>query len=242
MAFGAVSYAIARREKKLKIGGGAARSYFLLVDTGESACSKASASCRSGSEEGDEVILKDRQFALRLGSRCASIWSRCPAMRRSSPAISTEITEQFHSLPPLAVAFEHDEEQGNARSHRAIGGDPDRNRHAENSVRVRCRQHASAGMWNSRSEKKAWPVCKPIGALPAQFNAAVEKYRRVFGSKSKQVDPKAVKNLRADLEKLLGSPRNEWQTPLLRAHVHGACWKDRNTAVVPITMNGSGSA
>ena len=30
VAFGAVSYAIARRDKKLKIGGGAARSYFLV--------------------------------------------------------------------------------------------------------------------------------------------------------------------------------------------------------------------
>ncbi|MDD5754523.1 MAG: Hsp70 family protein, partial [Methylococcales bacterium] len=35
VAFGAVSYALARREKKLKIGGGAARSYFLLIDTNE---------------------------------------------------------------------------------------------------------------------------------------------------------------------------------------------------------------
>ncbi|MGZ8137033.1 MAG: Hsp70 family protein, partial [Methylococcaceae bacterium] len=32
-----------------------------------------------------------------------------------------------------------------------------------------------------------------------------------------QVDPKAVKNLRAELEKLLGCERNEWATPLLRA-------------------------
>ncbi|MDD1607611.1 MAG: molecular chaperone DnaK, partial [Methylococcaceae bacterium] len=45
----------------------------------------------------------------------------------------------------------------------------------------------------------------------------VEKIQAVFGSKSKQIDPKAVKNLRADIEKILGSDRNEWSMPLLRA-------------------------
>jgi hypothetical protein len=39
----------------------------------------------------------------------------------------------------------------------------------------------------------------------------------VFGAKSRQIDPKAVKNLRADLEKLSGVARTEWPTPLLRA-------------------------
>ncbi len=54
-------------------------------------------------------------------------------------------------------------------------------------------------------------------ALPPQFKGAVEKIQSVFGSKSRQIDPKAVKNLRADLEKQLGSARTEWETPLLRA-------------------------
>ncbi len=67
VAFGAVSYAIARRDKKLKIGGGAARSYFLLVDTGDSTEQKGICILPRGSEEGDEVILKDRHFALTIG-------------------------------------------------------------------------------------------------------------------------------------------------------------------------------
>ena len=52
--------------------------------------------------------------------------------------------------------------------------------------------------------------------LPAQLPSAVEKIQAVFGAKSKQVDAKAVKTLRADLEKTLSMPRGEWQTPLLR--------------------------
>jgi hypothetical protein len=54
--------------------------------------------------------------------------------------------------------------------------------------------------------------------LPAQFDRAVELVQAVFGSKSKQINPKAVKSLRADLEKLLGS-RSDWETPLLRSLV-----------------------
>jgi hypothetical protein len=65
--------------------------------------------------------------------------------------------------------------------------------------------------------KKGRPGLAPNASLPAQFNKAVEQIQAVFGSKSKQVDPKAVKSLRADLEKSLGSSRQEWQTPLLRA-------------------------
>jgi len=38
----------------------------------------------------------------------------------------------------------------------------------------------------------------------------------VFGAKSKQVDPNAVKTLRADLEKALGSHRADWPVPVLR--------------------------
>ncbi len=67
VALGAVSYAIARREKKLKIGGGAARSYFLLVDT-EKAVQQGVCILPRGSEEGDEVILKERQICLASGA------------------------------------------------------------------------------------------------------------------------------------------------------------------------------
>ncbi|MDD1612670.1 MAG: molecular chaperone DnaK, partial [Methylococcaceae bacterium] len=54
-------------------------------------------------------------------------------------------------------------------------------------------------------------------SLPPQFAKAVEQIQSVFGSKSKAVDPKAVKSLRTDLEKILGEARDEWRTPLLRA-------------------------
>ncbi|MCL7419637.1 MAG: hsp70 family protein [Methylobacter sp.] len=215
VALGAVSYAIARREKKLKIGGGAARSYFLLVDT-DKAVQQGVCILPRGSEEGDEVILKDRQFALRLGQPVRFHLASMTGDTPFKPGDLTDITDQFHSLPPLAVAFEHGEEQGNrevivqlAVTQTEIG-----------TLKIQCVSVAdSAQRWDVEFQirKKGLAGLQTDAALPAQFNAAVEKIQTVFGSKSKQVDPKAVKNLRADLEKLLGSSRNEWETPLLRA-------------------------
>jgi hypothetical protein len=73
--------------------------------------------------------------------------------------------------------------------------------------------------WNVEFQirKKSITGSQMDAALPPQFNGAVEKIQNIFGSKSRNIDPKAVKNLRADLEKLLGCARTEWETPLLRA-------------------------
>ena len=72
--------------------------------------------------------------------------------------------------------------------------------------------------WNVEFQiRKGSAVAPSDGALPAQFNAAADKIKNIFGSKSKDIDPKAVKNLRAELEKQLGCARTEWQVPLLRA-------------------------
>jgi hypothetical protein len=54
------------------------------------------------------------------------------------------------------------------------------------------------------------------GLLP-RLPSALEQIQAVFGSRSRQIDPKAVKNLRADLEKILGAERSDWETPVLRA-------------------------
>jgi len=215
VALGAVSYAIARREKKLKIGGGAARSYFLLVDT-DKAVQQGVCILPRGSEEGDEVILKDRQFALRLGQPVRFHLASMTGDTPFKPGDLTDITDQFHSLPPLAVAFEHGEAQGNrevivqlAVTQTEIG-----------TLKIQCVSVAdSTQRWDVEFQirRKGLAGLQTDAALPSQFNAAVEKIQAIFGSKSKQVDPKAVKNLRADLEKLLGSSRNDWETPLLRA-------------------------
>jgi hypothetical protein len=212
VAFGAVSYAIARRDKKLKIGGGAARSYFLLVDT-DATEQKGICILPRGSEEGDEVLLTDHRFALRLGTPVRFHLASTTGDNEFKSGDVTDITDEFHSLPPLAVAFASETNEEVivqlAVTQTEIG-----------TLKMQCVSVANpAQRWDVEFQirKKARGTLTADASLPSQFPVVVEKIQAVFGSKSKQIDPKAVKNLRADLEKILGCDRSDWTTPLLRA-------------------------
>ncbi len=71
VARGAVFYGLARRGVGMKIGGGSARSYFMLLGdkkgASERGAERAVCLLPRGAEEGEEVVLADRTFALRLG-------------------------------------------------------------------------------------------------------------------------------------------------------------------------------
>ncbi|MGZ8935717.1 MAG: Hsp70 family protein, partial [Methylobacter sp.] len=214
VALGAVSYAIARRDKKIKIGGGAARSYFLLVDTGNSNQQQGICILPKGSEEGDEVILKDRRFALRLGMPVRFHLVSMSGDNEFKPGDVTDITDLFHSLPPLAVAFEGDENKPNAEAIVQLAV----TQTEVGTLKIQCVSVEDSNQrWDVEFQIRKKGTVQTDAGLPAQFPAVVEKIQAVFGSKSRQIDPKAVKNLRADLEKQLGCSRNEWETPLLRA-------------------------
>ncbi len=216
VAFGAVSYAIARRDKKLKIGGGAARSYFLLVETDNSTEQQGICILPRGSEEGDEVILKNRQFALRLGMPVRFHLASTTGDAEYKSGDVTEITELFHSLPPLAVAFEGDESKPNAEAIVQLAV----TQTEVGTLKIQCVSVENPKQrWNVEFQirKKGVAGLQLDAALPPQFKGAVENIHSIFGSKSRHIDPKSVKNLRIDLEKQLGSARTEWETPLLRA-------------------------
>ncbi|GAB6140009.1 Hsp70 family protein [Methylosoma difficile] len=215
VAFGAVSYAINRREKKLKIGGGSARSYFLLVDTDNPAQQQGICILPKGSEEGDEVLLKDRRFALRLGQPVRFHLASNSGDSDFKAGDVVDITDAFHALPPLAVAFTGLGDHAEAIVQLAVT-------HTEvGTLKMECVavDQPEQQRWNVEFQirKKALGNVPADVSLPPQFAAAVEKITAVFGAKSKQIDPKAVKNLRAELEKLLGAERSQWSIPLVRA-------------------------
>ncbi len=216
VAFGAVSYAIVRRDKKNKIGGGSARSYFLLVDTDqkEGVIQQGICVLPRGSEEGLEVILKQQKFALRLGQPVRFHLASTTGDTKYKPGELVEITDdRFNSLPPLAVAFagENNDEINVqlAVTQTEVG-----------TLKIQC---ISTIDNNQRFDvefqirNKAKFNIPTSHELPATINEAIDKIQAIFGSKSKKIDPKAVKSLRVDLEKILGMSRSEWVTPLLRA-------------------------
>ncbi|MEI6708386.1 MAG: Hsp70 family protein [Methylococcales bacterium] len=212
VAFGAVSYAIARRDKKLKIGGGAARSYFLLVDTDDSANQQGICILPRGSEEDEEVILTNHRFALRLGTPVRFHLASTTGDSEFKSGDVTDISDDFHSLPPLAVAFASDNLQAEAIVQLGV------TQTEIGTLKIQCVSVENpAQRWDVEFQIRKKARVMLDSTLPSQFPAVVEKIQAVFGSKSKQIDPKAVKNLRAELEKLLACDRSEWATPLLRA-------------------------
>lgn len=217
VALGAVSYALARRDKKVKIGGGAARSYFLLVETDDqNASQQGICILPRGSEEGEEVVLKSRQFSLRLGMPVRfHLVSLSGDTQYQAGDLAVINDELFHSLPPLAVAFDQDRSIANqqvivelAVTQTEIG-----------TLKIQCvAVEDRLQRWDVEFQIRKTAAGQTVSAeLPQQFNAAVEKIQLVFGSRSKEVNPSAVKNLRAELEKTLAMPRPEWPVPLLRA-------------------------
>ena len=128
----------------------------------------------------------------------------------------TEINDLFHSLPPLAVALEGDSNTQDtevlvqlAVTQTEVG-----------TLKIQCVAiNNNEQRWDVEFQirKQGRSRLPQDTSLPPQFDAAVATLQSIFGSKSKDIDPKAVKNLRADLEKQLGCARTEWNTPLLRA-------------------------
>ena len=86
------------------------------------------------------------------------------------------------------------------------------------SLEVHCVAEDGSGRWQlafQLREAEGAAELVETEVLPPNIDAAIEKIDRVFGTRSKAVDTKEVRQLRASLEHLLGR-REQWATPLLR--------------------------
>lgn len=217
VAHGAVAYGLARHGLAVeKIGGGSARSYFLLVDTDQPELRHGVCLLARGSEEGDEILLTNRTFALRLGQpvRFHLVSSLEDTPYRCGDIVTID-EERFSELPPLAVAFDPSMSQqaeevivqlvttlteiGTLQIECVSVNDPTQRWNVEFQVR----QHQRAPTF-------------AVGTTPhPRCQEACTKIQLVYGKKAKSIDPKAIKGLRTELERLLGR-REDWDTPLLR--------------------------
>jgi len=210
VAYGAVSYGMAREQKKIKIGGGASRSYFLLVGTGKE--QQGVCILPRGSEEGNEIILKEHQFSLRLGQPVSFHLASLTGGDQYKAGAIVSITDDFHPLPPLAVAFDQD----NSNAQTEVTVQLSVTLSEVGTLQIQCVSVVEPNQrWDVQFQIRKKTTHLTSKELPANFPQAVAKIEAIFGSKSKDINPKAVKSLRADLEKLLGL-RNEWSSHLLR--------------------------
>ncbi|GIZ50219.1 Hsp70 family protein [Noviherbaspirillum aridicola] len=212
VARGAVAYALAAAGRAPRIGGGSARSYFLALDEQKAVCVLP-----RGSEPGHELLLADRGFALRVGQpvRFRLLTSSAdPGNRPPAPGELVNIAgADYAPLPPIAAALRSDAgskevrvqlasmltEVGTLEMHCVSLDDPARRWLLEFQLRG-----------DAADEQAPQEV-----ALPPRTADAVALIDRIFGPRAQKTTPKEVRQLRMQLERVLGE-RERWPTPLLR--------------------------
>ena len=255
VARGAVAFALARLGRAPNIGGGSARSYFLVLDADsntnaiEGGKTGRSGICilPRGSEIGHAVLLENRRFALRIGQPVGFhlVSSTAGAGQQSAPRAGEIVmldgdgdagidardhnhSDDFTRLPPLAMVMHAQQDRGRREipvqlvttltevgtlalhcveinEGHADGTDSGQRWLLEFQLRG-----GSGDIVTARSQD-----AKGTARMPPRLAEAIDKIERIFGARMQQVPVKEVRQLRLQLEQLLGK-REHWHTPLLR--------------------------
>lgn len=232
VARGAVAYSLARAGNAPKIGGGSPRSYFLVLDEAGDGKPEAAPVPRGicllprGTEEGHEILIADRTFALRLGHpvRFHLVSSSADTVYRSGELIDLA-SGDFVRLPPIATIVQ----PRGANTARETAVRIASSLTEVGTLEVHCIElDDPAQRWLLEFQLRREDAQVNLSANAAQarhpaLDEAIEQIDRSFGSRAQKVDPKEVKRLRAQLEQLLG-PRESWNSALLR-ELFGALWE-----------------
>ncbi|WP_233830259.1 Hsp70 family protein [Paraburkholderia sp. ZP32-5] len=236
VARGAVAYTLARAGFAPKIGGGSPRSYFLVLDDAPAAKPDSDANqaptprgiclLPRSTEEGHEILIADRTFALRLGHPVRFHLVSSSADTVYQPGELIDLADgDFVRLPPIATVVQPRDGDGAretavriATSLTEVG-----------TLDVHCIELDNpAQRWLLEFQLRREDAQVNLGATggperhPA-LDRAIELIDRSFGARAHNVDPKEIKRLRAQLEHLLG-PRDSWNSALLR-ELFGALWE-----------------
>ena len=217
VARGAVAYGLARAGHAPRIGGGSARSYFLVLDDG-AADSAARGVCLlpRGAEEGREIRLDDRTFALQLGQPVRFHLMSTVAETPYRPGDLVDLDGgDFVRLPPIATVVDA-KAGGDARetpvkltaSLTEVG-----------TLEMHCiATDDAARRWRLEFQLRGDAPGHGDDAASARhprLDQAIELIERSFGSKAAGVAPKDTRRLRAQLEQVLGA-RETWDVALAR--------------------------
>ncbi len=222
VAFGAVSYGLARRGIQTKIGGGSARSYFLKLDDEQQA--QAVCLLPKGSAENQPITLDKQHYTLLLGQPVQFHLLSSTDDQQYQPGQIiplNDTTQQFIALPPSIVALDSSLAQADVQLVTTLT--------EVGTIQLQCQ--------NLNNPHQCWQVefeirnslenqCSyRISQLPESFADASHLIARIYGSSKQETDSKTVKQLRIELESYLGN-RDDWDTSLARAVcdelIHGA--------------------
>ncbi|WP_233888975.1 Hsp70 family protein [Paraburkholderia flagellata] len=226
VARGAVAYALARAGHAPRIGGGSPRSYFLVLHEGAGADAAPRGVCvlPRGTEEGHELHLDDRTFALQLGQPVQFHLASTVADTAWQPGELADLAAgDFVRLPPLATVVPAGGDAKTARERpvkltTALTEVGTLEMHCIATDDASQRWLLEFALRRAEHEGGAGGESRHAG-----LDEAIEAIDRVFGARSAKIDAKEVKRLRAHLEERLG-PRQNWDGPLLR-ELFGALWE-----------------
>ncbi|MDQ2780433.1 MAG: hsp70 family protein [Pseudomonadota bacterium] len=228
VARGAVAYAMARAGAAPRIGGGSARSYFLLLENYQAESDKAVQTVDvprgicllpHGAEAGVPVQLHARRFSLRLGQPVRFHLASSVADTDSRPGAVFDLPPgDFLRLPPIATVLQP--KQAGASTSQEVLVELSTMVTEVGTLEVSCvaldpphQRWKLEFQLRGRADDSAAAATLQAHPRLAEARSAIG---RVYGGRNQDVDTKEVKQLRAKLERLLGL-RAGWDTPLLRA-------------------------
>lgn len=214
-----------------QIGGGSARSYWLLLPGKAGGPPQGLCLLPRGTEEGVRIVLTGRRFALKLGQ---AVRFNLLADSRSVPAQAGQIAaldggEGWVELPPLATVLPAPE--GRQKAQVEVQLQVGMTEVGTLEVRCVAAQDAAQSWLLPFAVRGAVEAADPMAAgaaahnadspkglqsPPARLSEATALIERIFGNQAQETSAKEVRQLRQALEKNLG-PREGWDVGLLRA-------------------------
>jgi hypothetical protein len=220
VARGAVAYALARRGRGVRIGGGSARGYFLGVSADEGSA-RAVCVVPRGAEEGTTHLARGRTFGLAVGRPVRfELLASDEVSAREGDVVDVD-EERFARLPPLATVIpggRGDEVRVAVEGELTpvgtldlacveVDGEGDRRRFR---LAFQLREGAAAASIVPPSRPPT-----PTQA-PRRLESAVDLLDRAFGKPRADASGREAKDLLRELERVLGE-RAQWTTETNRA-------------------------
>ncbi|MBJ6761761.1 hsp70 family protein [Myxococcaceae bacterium JPH2] len=214
VARGAAYYGLVRRGHGLRIGGGAARAYYVgLQRPADSTEQPALCLIPRGFEEGQKVDLGERPFTLTLGKPVQFQLYSTTSDRIDKPGDLVPLAEDLKALPPIHTLL-----RGTSGKASDVPVHLQAALTEIGTLELYCVSNVADERWRLEFELRGTGGSHELTvteSMPARFAEAKENVERVYGNKPLPLGPKDVKQLSRTLEKALG-PRDTWRVPVLR--------------------------
>ena len=231
VARGAAYYGLVRRGHGLKIGGGAARAYYVALQRpADSSEQPVLCLIPRGFEEGNQVDIGERSFTLTLGRPVQFTLYSTTSDRIDKPGDVVPLMEELKPLPPIHTVL-----KGAAGKTAEVPVHLQAGLTEIGTLELFAVSNVADERWRLEFELRGTSGERELTvteSMPARFAEAKENAERVYGNKPLPIGPKDVKQLSRTLEKVLG-PRETWRVPVLRelwSTLYAGASKRRRTA------------